>query len=108
MRFVSRTILLCSVSTLLCLRLFAQADNEIQVYSSPTVDRHTTMFELHSNYTFRGSDYLSDPKMAHYLNETVEITHGFTDHFETGLYLFTTIDPWGRYHYLGSHIRPRI
>ena len=32
----------------------AQADNEIQVYSSPTVQDKWTMFELLSNYTFKG------------------------------------------------------
>lgn len=90
------------------LNSFAQADNEIQVYSSPTVEQHTTMVELHSNYTFRGSDYLPDPEMAHYLNESVEITHGFTPHFEMGVYFFTTLGPDGKYEYLGSHIRPRV
>jgi hypothetical protein len=34
--------------------VFAQADNEIQVYASPTVGDKLTIFELHSNYTFKG------------------------------------------------------
>lgn len=85
----------------------AQADNEIQVYSAPTVGKHSTMFELHSNYTFKGIRNLPGIN-AHYLNESLEITHGFGDNFEVGLYVFTTLAPGGRYEYLGSHIRPRI
>lgn len=90
------------------LAAFAQADNEIQVYASPTVGKSLTMFELHSNYTFMGRKDLPDPKSANYLNESVEITHGFSNNFEIGLYVFTTLDPNGKYQYLGSHIRPRI
>ena len=41
----------------------AQADNEIQVYASPTIQHKWTIFELHSNYTFQGSKLLSTPKM---------------------------------------------
>lgn len=88
--------------------LFAQADNEIQVYASPTVGDHFTIFELHSNYTFKGVSHLPDPKSAHYLNESLEITHGFGDNFEMGLYIFTTVNPSGKYEYLGNHIRPRV
>src|SRR5690348_5598561 len=87
---------------------FAQADNEIQVYASPTVGKNFTIFELHSNYTFKGIKALTYPYDPHYLNESLEITHGFTKNFELGLYVFTTLSPHGRYEYLGSHIRPRI
>lgn len=86
----------------------AQADNEIQVYASPTIGKNLTIFELHSNYTFKGIKNMPDPKLAHYLNESLEITHGFGDNFEMGLYIFTTLTPNGNYEYLGSHIRPRI
>jgi hypothetical protein len=99
------SILLLLISSLIG---FAQADNEIQVYSSPTVGKSLTMFELHSNYTFKGIKSLSDPKSAHYLNESLEITHGFGENFEMGVYIFTTLTPNGKYEYLGSHIRPRI
>ena len=88
--------------------VFAQADNEIQVYASPTVGKNLTIFELHSNYTFRGIRSLPEPKSAHYLNESLEITHGFSNNFEVGFYVFTTLSPGGKYQYLGSHIRPRI
>ena len=43
--------------------LFAQADNEIQVYASPTIQHKWTIFELHNNYTFKGSKYLTIQKM---------------------------------------------
>jgi len=87
---------------------FSQADNEIQVYASPTIDPGWTIFELHSNYTFKGSKYLIDPNQAHWVNETLEITHGFAKNLEVGIYLFTGFDPGGNYVYLGNQIRPRI
>ncbi|HKO80507.1 MAG TPA: hypothetical protein VJU78_08935 [Chitinophagaceae bacterium] len=88
--------------------LFAQADNEIQVYASPTIQHKWTIFELHSNYTFKGSKLLTDPKSAHWANKTLEITHGFGKNFEIGLYTFTGIAPGGGYQYLGNQIRPRV
>lgn len=88
---------------------FAQADNEIQVYSSPTIQNKWTIFELHSNYTFEGSRQLSDPKLANWTNETLEITHGFGKNFEIGFYTFSGFAPKkGGYQYLGNQIRPRI
>ena len=88
--------------------LFAQADNEIQVYASPTIQQRWTIFELHSNYTFKGSKFLPDPKMAHWMNETLEITHGFGKNFEIGFYTFTGFAPGGGFQYLGNQIRPRV
>ena len=85
----------------------AQADNEIQVYASATVERGWTIFELHSNYTFRGSKYLANRKSARWTNETLEITHGFGKNFEIGLYTFTGFTPYGKYVYQGNQIRPR-
>lgn len=89
--------------------VMGQADNEIQVYSSPTIQKKWTIFELHSNYTFRGSKQLNDPKLANWTNETLEITHGFGKNFEIGFYTFSGIAPrGGGYQYLGNQIRPRI
>ena len=90
------------------LKSFGQADNEIQVYSSPTVQDKWTIFELHNNYTFKGSKLLNDPKSAKWTNETLEITHGFGKNFEIGFYTFTGIAPRGGYQYLGNQIRPRV
>jgi hypothetical protein len=86
----------------------AQADNEIQVYASPTIPNKWTIFELHSNYTFNGNKFLSDPKSARFTNETLEITHGFGKNFEIGLYTFTAFAPSGKFHYQGNQIRPRV
>ena len=86
----------------------AQADNEIQVYASPTIQHKWTIFELHSNYTFRGSKFLSDPSSARWLNETLEITHGFGKNFELGFYTFTAHSPQGSFQYLGNQLRPRV
>lgn len=84
---------------------------EIQVYGSELVSPHTTMVELHTNYTpigFTNTDpygVLADQGVFH---ETIEITHGWTPYFETGLYFFNTLGSDGRSGYVGSHIRPRF
>ncbi len=99
--------------TIVCLALLlpvltvAQADNEIQVYASPITPKAVTFIELHQNYTFRGSTYLTDKNAAHWINETVEITRGLGGNFELGFYTFTGFSPDGKYVFLGNHIRPR-
>jgi len=86
-----------------------QADNEIQVYASPTIQHKWTIFELHSNYTFKGSKLLTDPVAARWTNETLEITHGFGKNFEIGFYTFTGFAPHkGGFQYLGNQVRPRV
>jgi hypothetical protein len=100
--------ILFTLSSFLPFLAFSQADNEIQVYASPITEKGVTFFELHSNYTFKGINGLTDPASVRYLNESLEITHGYGGNFEIGFYIFTTISPDGRYQYLGSHIRPRI
>ncbi|HEU4904478.1 MAG TPA: hypothetical protein VFT06_16850 [Flavisolibacter sp.] len=86
----------------------AQADNEIQVYASPTIQHKWTIFELHSNYTFTGTRGMADPALARWQNETLEITHGLGKNFELGFYTFTGFSPRGDFQYLGNQIRPRI
>ena len=66
----------------------SQAESEIQVYSSPITDKNETFIELHSNYTFKGIDGLPDPSVARFLNESLELTHGFGGNFELGFYFF--------------------
>lgn len=88
--------------------IFSQADNEIQVYASPTIGNKATIFELHNNYTFKGSKLLLNSKSAKWYNTTLEITHGFGKNFELGFYTFAGFDPNGKYMYLGNQIRPRI
>ncbi len=88
-------------------RLFAQADNEIQVYASPTIQHKWIIFELHTNYTFRGTRYLADPSSAKWWNETLEITYGVAKKFELGFYTFSAFSPQRDFQYLGNKIRPR-
>jgi hypothetical protein len=90
--------------------LFAQENYEIQVYGSQTQAKHSSIFELHSNYTFNGEKDISKGVRPSYhsLHETLEITTGITDNFELGFYLFTNHTPGYGYQVIGSHIRPRI
>lgn len=89
---------------------FAQDNYEIQVYGSPTIEKGSTMLELHSNFTFKGQDPLSKGILPtnHVFHETIEITHGWNEWFETGFYIFNTIGTDKRSNYVGSHIRPRV
>jgi len=88
----------------------AQDNYEIQVYESEIVEPGHTMVELHSNFTIDGSKQMTDGLYPtnHALHETVEITHGFTDWFETGLYIFTSARSGQGYQWVGDHIRPRV
>ena len=90
--------------------LWAQDNYEIQVYGSETVPRGCTMFEAHTNFTLQGSKEVIDGVRPtnHALHETIEITYGWTDWFETGLYIFTSITPNYGWQWVGDHIRPRV
>jgi len=88
----------------------AQDNYEIQVYGSETVAAGRTMIELHSNYTIEGqrgvvNGVLPSDDAVH---ETLEITQGFTPWFETGFYVFTSIQPAEGWEWVGDHIRPRV
>ncbi len=89
---------------------FGQDNYEIQVYGSSTVSKGHTMVELHSNYTFLGSTSMVNGMYPtqNALHETIEITHGWNDNFETGFYFFTSQREGQGYQYVGSHIRPRV
>src|SRR5438876_5744516 len=88
----------------------AQDNYEIQVYSYDTVEPHHTMVELHSNFSFEGSKTFQDGLLPtnHQLHETIEITRGFTDWFETGFYIFTSAQNGQGWDWVGDHIRPRV
>jgi hypothetical protein len=90
--------------------LAAQENYEIQVYPSATAAPHTTLFELHSNFTGSGSQAGPGGVLAtnRALHETLEVTHGFTDVFEVGFYLFASENPGAGFQYVGAHIRPRV
>jgi hypothetical protein len=74
------------------------------------MDKGNTIFELHSNFTFKGEKNIVEGVRPayHSLHETVEITHGFTENFEIGFYLFTNYTHSYGYKIFGTHIRPRI
>jgi len=88
----------------------AQGNFEIQVYGSETVEPDTTMFELHSNIAVKGTTTKEDGifPTQHAGHETIEMTRGFTPWFETGFYIFTSIQPDAGWKWVGDHIRPRI
>lgn len=88
----------------------AQDNYEIQVYASDTVPKGNTMVELHSNFTASGSRTMNEgvyptDRTEH---ETLEITRGFNDWFETGFYLFTAVGAEHAWDWVGDHIRPRV
>jgi hypothetical protein len=90
--------------------LRAQDNYEIQVYGSETVAAGHTMVEIHSNFTTDGQhDTVNGVLPSHHaFHETLEITHGFTSWFETGFYVFTSIQPHEGWEWVGDHIRPRV
>jgi hypothetical protein len=88
----------------------AQENYEIQVYGAETVPPGSTMVELHSNFTVKGTKTEMDgvAPTNHAMHETIEITQGITTWFETGFYIFTSIQPDGGWQWVGDHIRPRV
>lgn len=108
--FPAIEVLLISMLLFISDILAGQDNYEIQVYPSATTPKGNTMIELHSNYTPVGNKEYSDNIFPSdkILHETIEITHGFSDWFETGIYFFNAFGSDGRTGYGGSHIRPRI
>jgi hypothetical protein len=94
----------------LCSTASAQGAYEIQVYPSELVPRAHTMFEVHTNFTPLGQRNPGDGTQPtdDTLHETLEITHGFSEWFEVGGYLFTSARAGQGWQFVGSHIRPRI
>lgn len=89
--------------------LLGQGNYEVQVYGSELVPPGATMVEIHSNFTASGTKGVIDGVLPtnHAVHETLEITHGFNEWFETGFYQFTSIQPDGSWMWVGTHIRPR-
>jgi hypothetical protein len=90
--------------------LRAQENYEIQVYPSQTAEKGTTLFELHSNFTGMGRKLSLNGVLPTNgaIHETLEITHGFSEIFELGFYVFTNVAPGEGWQFVGSHLRPRI
>lgn len=108
--FSRRTLLGIAILCGFASAAHAQDNTEIQVYGAETVAAGRTMVELHSNFTDRGRAIPEDgvQPTLHAMHETVEITRGFTPWFEVGFYTFTSIQPDGRFEYVGNHVRPRF
>jgi hypothetical protein len=88
----------------------AQDNYEIQVYAAETQAPHSTMVEIHSNFTVSGSKTVVDGMLPtnHAEHETLELTQGINDWAEVGFYLFSSIQPDGGWQWVGDHIRPRV
>src|SRR6266705_4800751 len=88
----------------------AQSNFEIQVYPAETVAPGTTMVELHSNVAAQGTTKTKDGVLRTQgaFHETLEVTQGWTSWFETGFYVFTSIQPDTTWEWVGDHIRPRV
>ncbi|HVZ77698.1 MAG TPA: hypothetical protein VG818_06930 [Gemmatimonadaceae bacterium] len=91
-------------------RARAQDNYEIQVYGAKTVEPRSTMFELHSNFTFDGRKGVENGMYPtqHALHETIEITQGLNDWSEVGFYIFTSSRNGNGVQWVGDHIRPRV
>ena len=74
------------------------ADYEIQVYPSQLAAPGETFVELHSNYATPAPEF----------HETLEITRGFSDWFETGFYVFSSARGGRGWDWTGDHVRPRV
>lgn len=109
-------IVLLALLTLSFSSARAQDNYEIQVYGSETVAPRTTMVELHSNFTIKGTQslpglpYTADGTYPthHMEHETVEITQGINNWAEVGFYLFTAVSQDHGWEWVGDHIRPRV
>ena len=89
---------------------YAQGNYEVQVYGSDLVSPGVTMVELHSNFTASGAKGVVDGVLPtnHAVHETLEVTHGWNEWWETGFYQFTSIQADGSWQWVGTHIRPRV
>jgi hypothetical protein len=84
---------------------------EIQVYPYDTVEPGHTMVEFHTNFTPSGTKTTQGGVFGnnHQFHLTMEVTHGFTPHFEIGFYLETApYVPNEGARFTGWHIRPRF
>lgn len=106
----TRSFCCLGLVTIAGFRATAQDDYEIQVYGAETVAAGDTMVELHCNYTVQGERDTVNGVLPsnHAFHETLEITHGFSSWFETGFYVFSSIQPGEGWQWVGDHIRPRV
>jgi hypothetical protein len=88
----------------------AQDNYEIQVYGADTVEPRSSMLEFHTNFAVQGSKTVVNgvAPTHHAIHETIEITQGWNDWFETGFYIFTSARSGDGWDWVGDHIRPRV
>jgi hypothetical protein len=91
-------------------QLRGQDNYEIQVYPGDTLEPRSTMVEFHTNFIVQGTKTIENGVLPtnHALHETIEITQGWNDWFETGFYIFTSANPGFGWGWVGDHIRPRV
>jgi hypothetical protein len=108
---VAKALLFILAVAYLCpVYLMAQDNYEIQVYGADTVEPRSTMLEFHTNWTAQGEKSSLDGVRPtnHAVHETIEITQGWNDWFETGFYIFTSARSGDGWDWVGDHIRPRF
>src|ERR1700687_3123127 len=110
LRKIGYTLALLGAICSLAVATKAQDNYEIQVYGYDQVEPRHTMVELHSNFTIDGSKTVQNGVLPtnHAERETIEITHGVTDWFEVGFYIFTYERNGYGVQWVGDHIRPRV
>jgi len=114
LKCIQPVVIIVAVLAALCGTASAQDNYEIQVYSYELVPKGMTMVEIHSNFTVDGEKTVVNGVVPsnHAMHETLEITHGWTSWFETGFYVFSSIQPpsspMSGWQWVGDHIRPRI
>jgi len=110
LRKIGYTLALLGAICSLAVATKAQDNYEIQVYGYDQVAPGHTMVELHSNFTIDGSKTVQNGVLPtnHAEHETIEITHGVTDWFEMGFYIFTYERNGYGVDWVGDHIRPRV
>jgi len=90
--------------------LRAQDSFEIEVYGSETLPRGETSLELQSNFNVE-ADESTDPRIypsQHALNETLEISHGFTDWLQGSFYVPSSIHTSFGWQWVGDRLRPQV
>jgi len=88
----------------------AQDSFELEVYGSDTLQRGESEVELHSNFNVEAREP-TNPRLynlQHSLNETVEVSHGFTDWLQLSMYALTSINSGYGWQWAGSRIRPQL
>ncbi|MFI5104130.1 MAG: hypothetical protein ACHP79_04320 [Terriglobales bacterium] len=105
-----RCLFLLFTAALVCTAAQGQDNYEIQVYGADTVEPRSTMVEFHTNFAAQGSKTAANgvAPTNHAIHETIEITQGLNDWFETGFYIFTSARSGDGWDWVGDHIRPRF